>query len=147
MEPELDIKQLRQDSKVFDNAYVKAFSMDTDQLAEEFNPLDYHSFGFGALMIHKLNDSNIYEVNLRNNVDWQEQKVRCSGKLKEALAKMYAWCVLKGYLHPEWMKCPMCRKNEQTESLHPCPIPDHSLKCNCCQECELKCKNHYEQRN
>ena len=80
-------------------AYHVAISMSTDHLLREFNKLEYKSLGFGALMIVKMIDSDQWQCFLRNDANWKEEKPECTGlNLTEALAKFYAWCLLKGYI-------------------------------------------------
>lgn len=84
---------------VFRSAWVKTYSMSMEELFIQFNSLDYESFGHGAIMLWKMNGSQNWRCALRNNKDWEDDKLDCqSGSPKDSLSMMYAWCKYKGYL-------------------------------------------------
>jgi hypothetical protein len=96
---EYTIAEMIQASYTFASAYTYAQSIDTDSLFELFDKIEYKAFGFGAVQLWKVTDEPKWDSCLRNDSSWKEQKLDYSGKTaKQALEKLYAWCVYKGYL-------------------------------------------------
>lgn len=101
MSNELSIDDLRISSQIFNAAYEHADELTTDELFSALERIQYQSFGYPAIQLYKFSDKD-WHINLRNDVNWQEHKPECTGKtVKEALIKMYAWCVYKNYLQFE----------------------------------------------
>lgn len=95
----ITIEQLLKDNKIFAKAYSESHQLTTDQLLERFDVLDYKSFGFGAIQFWKMTRDSYWDCALRNSVDWKEEQLDVKSKdARIAIAKMYAWCVMKGYL-------------------------------------------------
>lgn len=95
----ITVLELIEKSDVFAKAYNYANQLTTDQLLEKFDVLDYKSFGFGGFQIWKMTSENHWDCALRNNVDWKGEQLDIKSKnARDAIAKMYAWCVMKGYL-------------------------------------------------
>jgi len=95
----LQIEDLKKSSSAFTDALVIAQNMTTDELFEAFNKLKYKASGFPAIMLYKMQDNDYWEAGLRNDINWQQPKIDCTGKkAKDAMILMYAWCIHKGYL-------------------------------------------------
>jgi hypothetical protein len=79
--------------------YEEAMRMELFQLVENFNDLEYDSFGFGGLLIFKRQDEEYWDSGLRNEHDSTvPDKPDFKAKnLKESLALLFAYCCVKRY--------------------------------------------------
>ncbi len=103
MADDLKLQDLVANSEKFRMAWFEANQLTTDQVFEKLNSVSYKSFGFGAIMLHRMTGSyvtdKLWKCTLRNVASWEEPSLRCEDKSPhQALSMMYAWCVHKGYI-------------------------------------------------
>ena len=96
----LTVDELTTSSPAFANAMLAAGHLSTEELFAKLEQVKYEAFGFPAVQVWRmLSLGEEWECGLRNDTRWKEPKLECTGKtVKEALTKLYAWCVHRGYL-------------------------------------------------
>ena len=83
---------------LFITALREARETTTDGLLIIMNAVRYEAYGHEVVMLWKTSD-NMWHAGLRNNKDMEAGNLRCeSYSPKEALALLYAFCRLKGYI-------------------------------------------------
>ena len=105
------VVEFKAKSSVFHLALLSAEYFSTDEIFSEFEKLDYPSFGFGGVMIFKSTNRNYWEAALRNPKDFNDPQIDCSGHtVKNAVSRLYAWCVYKRYLPYLFPPGPECER-------------------------------------
>jgi hypothetical protein len=81
----------------------EAAAPSVEQLLEQLAEAKYKSFGFGAVMLWKMTDSEgeKWECKFRNEADnWKDAKTFEGDTPKEALQGLYDYAISKNYITP-----------------------------------------------